>query len=191
MPFQPPAGLMVSVSGVRGRVGESLTPAVVTRFAAAFGSYLRDTVDGRPLVVVARDSRTSGPMFVRLVTGALQAVGCGVLDVGLVPTPTALLAVEQMNAAGGIIVTASHNPVEWNALKLASGAGMFLDAEESRRMRLFLEDGQQRWARWDGVGAVRTDDKAVERHINAVTALPFLDVGGLRERRFRVALDGI
>jgi phosphomannomutase len=189
MPFQPPAGLMVSVSGVRGRVGESLTPAVVTRFASAFGAYLTETT-GRPLVVVARDSRTSGPMFLRLVTGALQAVGCGVVDVGLVPTPTALLAVEQLGAAGGIIVTASHNPVEWNALKLASGSGMFLDADESRAMRAYLDDGA-RWVGWDGIGAVRTDDGAVDRHIAAVLELPFVDTDALRARRFRVALDGI
>jgi phosphomannomutase len=190
MPFQPPAGLMVSVSGVRGRVGESLTPAVVTRFASAFGAYLTETTGGRPLVVVARDSRTSGPMYLRLVTGALQAVGCGVVDVGLVPTPTALLAVEQLGAAGGIIVTASHNPVEWNALKLASGSGMFLDADESRAMRAYLDDGA-RWVGWDGIGAVRTDDGAVDRHIAAVLELPFVDTDALRARRFRVALDGI
>ncbi len=191
MSFQPPAGLMVSVSGVRGRVGESLTPNVVARFAAAFGSYLSETTGKRPLCVVARDSRTSGPMFVRVVTGALQAVGCDVVDVGLVPTPTALLAVEQLGAAGGIIVTASHNPVEWNALKLASGSGMFLDGEESRAMRAFLDDGAQRWAGWDGIGAVRTDDGAVERHIAAVLDLPFVDVDRLRARRFKVALDAI
>ncbi|MEJ2215110.1 MAG: phosphoglucosamine mutase [Gemmatimonadota bacterium] len=191
MSFQPPAGLMVSVSGVRGRVGESLTPAVVTRFAAAFGTYLKAVVGGRPLVVVARDSRTSGPMFVRLVTGALQAVGTGVVDVGLVPTPTALLAVEQLGAAGGIIVTASHNPVEWNALKLASGSGMFLDADESRAMRAYLDDGAQRWAGWDAIGVAGTDEEAVERHIAALLELAFVDVDGLRARRFRVALDGI
>lgn len=191
MPFHPPAGLMVSVSGVRGRVGESLTPGVVARFAAAFGSYLTDVSGGQPLVVVARDSRTSGPMFVRIVTGALQAVGCGVVDVGLVPTPTALLAVEEHVAAGGIIVTASHNPVEWNALKLASGSGMFLDADESRAMRAYLDDGAQQWAGWDGIGAVQVDDGAVDRHIAAVLDLPFVDVDGLRKRHFRVALDGI
>lgn len=191
MAFEAPPGLMVSVSGVRGRVGEALTPEVVTRFAAAFGAYLCDEVGGRPTVVLGRDSRTSGPIFARSVEGALRAVGVDVVDVGLVPTPTVLFAVGTLGADGAIIVTASHNPVEWNALKLASGAGMFLDADEGARMRAFLEPGAVSWAGWDGLGGVRLDDGAVDRHVSAVLGLPFLDVERLRGRRFRVALDAV
>src|SRR5688500_11917061 len=154
MTFPLPRDLMVSVSGVRGKVGEALTPEVVTRFAAAFGSYVNDTVGGRGRVVIARDSRTSGPMFVRAATSALQSVGCDVLDAGLAPTPTALYAVRHHGAAGGIVITASHNPVEWNALKLASASGMFLDADEASRMREFLEDARITRAGWDTIGTV-------------------------------------
>jgi phosphomannomutase len=141
---------MVSVSGVRGRVGLDLTTDVVARFAAAFGSYVRgEAPDARPRVVLARDSRTSGPMFARVVTAALQSVGCDVIDLGLVPTPTALFSIRHHGAAGAVVVTASHNPVEWNALKLASGSGLFLDAEEAPRMRAYLADRPIELAGWD------------------------------------------
>lgn len=192
MNFQMPADLMVGVSGVRGRLGTALTPEVVARFAAAFGAYLRDRNPGvRPAVVVARDSRTSGPMFERVVIAALQSVGCDVIAAGLAPTPTALFAVHHRGAAGGIVVTASHNPVEWNALKFASGSGMFLDAGEGEEMRAFLEDRPIPRAPWDGLGRVVPDADAVARHLRAVLDIPFLDLAALRQRRFRVALDCI
>jgi phosphomannomutase len=103
--------LMVSVSGVRGRVGSGLTPEVITRFAAAFGAYVRSRGPGN-CVILGRDSRVSGPMFARAATAGLQSVGCEVVDVGIAPTPTVQLAVEDMHAAGGLAVTASHNPIE-------------------------------------------------------------------------------
>lgn len=192
MAFVIPKELMVSVSGVRGRVGEALTPEVVTRFASAFGAYLSDRSGGRrPRVVIARDSRTSGPMFVRAAAAALQAVGCDVIDLGLAPTPTTLFAIRHHRADGGIVVTASHNPVEWNALKLAGPDGMFLDAEEGPRMRAFLADDAIRFAGWDGLGDVTADDRAIERHLEAVLGIPYVDVDAIRRRRFRVALDCI
>ncbi|MGH7467552.1 MAG: phosphoglucosamine mutase [Longimicrobiales bacterium] len=189
MPYQIPADLMVSVSGVRGRVGEALTPEVVTHFALAFGAYLNDRAGRRARVVIGRDSRTSGPMFVRAAIAGLQSVGCDVIEIGLAPTPTALFAIRHHQADGGIVVTASHNPVEWNALKLASASGMFLDAQEAAHMRKFLEPESIQWARWDRIGAVAPDTGAVQRHLDAVLGIPFLDIEGLRKRRFRVALD--
>ena len=188
MSFEIPEGLMVSVSGVRGQVGAGLTPDVVLRFAAAFGAYLREEVEGRPVVVLGRDSRTSGPLLARAVSAALEGVGCVVVDVGLVPTPTVLRAIGHHGAAGGIIVTASHNPIEWNALKLASGEGMFLDAEQAAAMRSPL-DRRPPWQGWDGIGSLVRDDDAVDRHLRAILDLPYLDLDRLRERRFRVALD--
>lgn len=179
---------MVSVSGVRGRVGDSLTPDVVARFAAAFGSYLRERTD-RPRVVLGRDSRTSGPLFTRIVTGSLQATGCDVIDVGLVPTPTVLLSIRHHQADGGIVVTASHNPVEWNALKLASHEGMFLDAEQAPRMHAYVSDRPMRWATWDKLGEASVDADAAARHIEAVLSTPYVDVDALRARRFTVALE--
>lgn len=188
MSFEIPEGLMVSVSGVRGKVGEALTPEVVLRFAAAFGAYLREAAGGRPKVVLGRDSRTSGPLLARAVSAALEGVGCDVVDVGLVPTPTVLMSIGHHGAQGGIIVTASHNPIEWNALKLASGEGMFLDADQAESMRGQLER-RPPWQGWDGIGTVIVDAEAVDRHLQAILDLPYIDVEALRERRFRVALD--
>jgi len=190
MSFEIPAGLMVSVSGVRGRVGEALTPEIVARFAAAFGAYVRESSGSGPArVVLGRDSRTSGPMFARVATAALQSVGCDVIDVGIAPTPTTLFAIRHHAAQGAIVVTASHNPVEWNALKFASGSGMFLDGEEAMRMRAYVADRPIPRADWDSLGRVSTDDEAAERHLRAVLGIPFLDVEQLRRRKFRVALD--
>jgi phosphomannomutase len=179
--------LMVSVSGVRGRVGDGLTPEVIAHFAAAFGAYVRGLGHGT-MVVLGRDSRVSGLMFARAATAALQSVGCNVVDVGIVPTPTVQLTVEDFHAAGGLAVTASHNPIEWNALKFIGHSGMFLDAEEGREMRRFLEQEIPR-ATWDGLGSVRQDNLAVDRHLQRILNIPFLDVEAIRRRRFRVALD--
>jgi phosphomannomutase len=189
MAFEIPSELMVSVSGVRGRVAEALTPEIVARFAAAYGSYLRAEYGKRPQVIVGRDSRTSGPMFVHAVVAALQSTGCDVRDLGMAPTPTCLYAIRHHRADGAIVVTASHNPVEWNALKFASADGMFLDAEQAPRMRLFLDEAKLYRAYWDELGVVQTDEGAVARHLNAVLRIPYLDVDGLRRRHFKVVLD--
>lgn len=188
MPVTLPHNLMVSVSGMRGRVGDPLTPELVAGVAAAFGGFLG--AEGRgDLVCVGRDSRTSGPMLTRAVVAGLQSVGCRVVTLGVVPTPTVMLAVEHHGAAGGIAVTASHNPAEWNALKLASGEGMFLDGDLSARFRDYLQAQDPPRAPWDGLHEVERDDRAVERHLEAILALPWLDVEGLRRRAFHVALD--
>jgi phosphomannomutase len=181
-------GLMVSVSGVRGRVGEGLTPEVVARYAAGFGAWARSRVAGDATIVVGRDSRVSGPMFHRVVLSALQSVGCNVMDVGMVPTPTVQLAVEHHHAAGGLAITASHNPIEWNALKFISSSGLFLDGDESRAMRAVV-DGEIPRATLDKLGVIATDTEAIARHQAAILAIPFLDVDGIRRRQFHVALD--
>jgi phosphomannomutase len=180
-------GLMVSVSGVRGRVGEGLTPEIVARFAAGFGAWARSRSAART-VVVGRDSRVSGPMFHRVVLSALQSVGCDVMDVGMAPTPTIQLAVEHHRAAGGLAITASHNPIEWNALKFIGPSGLFLDPDESREMRSIV-DGDIPRAGWQELGRIDADDAAIARHIERVLSLPFVDVEGIRRRQFRVALD--
>jgi phosphomannomutase len=184
-------GLMVSVSGVRGRVGAGLTPEVVARFAAGFGAWATArhvARGGAPVVVVGRDSRVSGPLFHRVVVSALESVGARVVDLGLTTTPTCQLAVEHHHAAGGLMISASHNPIEWNALKFVGPTGLFLDADEGREMRAQMEAGA-RYATWDALGAVTADADAARRHVEQVLALPFLDVAGIRARRFRVALD--
>ncbi|CAA9297928.1 MAG: Phosphomannomutase / Phosphoglucosamine mutase, partial [uncultured Gemmatimonadetes bacterium] len=183
------SNLMVSVSGVRGRVGAGLTPEVLAHFAAAFGAYVRQRGPGHR-VVLGRDSRVSGPMFARAATAALQSVGCDVVDVGIAPTPSVQLAVEELHAAGGLAVTASHNPIEWNALKFIGSTGMFLDAEEGQEMRTFL-DGEIPRVGWQDLGGWEQDDRAIDRHLQRILAIPFLDVEAIRRRRFRVALDSV
>ena len=181
-------GLMVGVSGVRGRVGEALTPEIMAKFAAGFGAWALARAGGKAEIVVGRDSRVSGPMFQAVVHAALQSVGCDVLDVGMVPTPTIQLAVEHHQAAGGLAITASHNPIEWNALKFIGPSGLFLDAAEGAEMREVVE-GQIPRATWDKLGTVTQDKDAAREHIERILALPFLDVEGIRKKEFRVALD--
>ena len=180
-------GLMVSVSGIRGRVGEALTPEVVARYAAAFGAWAgrRGTSNA---IVVGRDSRVSGPMFHRVVLSALQSVGCTVIDIGLTTTPTCQLAVEHHLAAGGLMISASHNPIEWNALKFIGPTGLFLEASEGAAMRGVVDSGIPR-ASWDRLGRIEQDDRAIARHIDRVLSIPYLDVDGIRAQRFSVALD--
>ena len=180
-------GLMVSVSGIRGRVGAGLTPLVVATYAAAFGAWARG--DGRSeSVVVGRDSRVSGPLFHRIVVGTLQSVGCRVIDIGLTTTPTCQLAVEHHHAAGGLMLSASHNPIEWNALKFIGASGLFLEKHEGEAMRALVDSGID-YVAWDRLGEVVPDADAAERHLEQVLALPYVDVERIRARGFKVALD--
>ncbi len=178
--------LMISVSGMRGHVGSDLTPELVARHAAALGAWARS--QGRPLVVLGRDARTSGPMFAHAATAGLLSVGADVIDLGVVPTPTTQLAVEHHRAGAGLILTASHNPIEWNALKLVGPDGIFLDADAGAAVRRLADAGPTRVG-WDGIGTRRADPDAITRHLDAVLALPVIDVAAIRARRFHVALD--
>jgi phosphomannomutase len=183
--------LMISVSGMRGHVGTDLTPELVARHAAALGAWARASAArgaGRSAVVIGRDARTSGPMFTHAAIAGLMSVGCDVIDVGIAPTPTVQLAVEHHGAGAGLIITASHNPIEWNALKFVGPDGIFLDADAGAAVRALAEAGPPR-AGWDGIGRVRSDNAAIPRHIDQVLALPMIDAAAIRERRFHVALD--
>ena len=188
MPISIPPDLMVSVSGFRGRVGEPLTPELVAGLAAAFGAFLQKEGLGTA-VCIGRDSRTSGPMFVRAAVSGLQSVGARVIDVGIVPTPTLLMATKHHGAAGGIGITASHNPAPWNALKLVTGEGIFLDADLSARFQTYVKTIDPPRASWDALGEVVEDPDAWKRHLARILALSEIDVPGLRKRAFHVALD--
>src|SRR5688572_17823396 len=177
-------GLMVSASGVRGIVGEALTPDVITRFAGAHGSLL-----GPGPVVTGRDSRPSGAWVLRGAQAALLATGHDVIDVGIAPTPTILFAIRGHDAAGGLAVTASHNPAPWNALKLFGPGGTFLPPAQSEAVARSAREGTPAWVTHDLVGHVRTDDAAIARHRAAILALPGFDLERVRSRRFRVAVD--
>ncbi|MDQ2665229.1 MAG: phosphoglucosamine mutase [Gemmatimonadota bacterium] len=180
-------GLMVGVSGIRGRVGAALTPEVVARYAAAFGAWSIANNPSRA-IVVGRDSRVSGPMFHRIVVGTLQLVGCDVIDIGLTTTPGCQLAVEFHHAAGGLMLSASHNPIEWNALKCIGSSGLFLEASEGAAMRALVDTGTPH-ATWDAIGKVTEDPDVAARHIETVLAIPYVDVDAIRARKFKVALD--
>src|SRR5205809_4319230 len=178
--------LMVGVSGVRGIVGKDLTDDVVARWAAAFGRWAKTRT---PRVVVGRDARESGPAFERAVVDGLGSVGCEVVTLGIVPTPTVQLAVEHHRAGGGIAITASHNPIEWNALKFIGPDGVFLDGADGKRVaELVAQDGGRGTI---AEGRVVSDGGAVERHLEAVMKLPAVDGEGIRKRGFTVALDAV
>jgi phosphomannomutase len=190
--------LMISVSGIRGHVGTDLTPELVARYAAALGAWVRTSGPGqaagatrtaeRPAIVLGRDARTSGPMFAHAAAAGFMSVGVDVIDLGVVPTPTVQLAVEHHRAGAGLILTASHNPIEWNALKFVGPDGIFLDAEAGARVRALADAGPPRLG-WEGLGVVREDPGAVTRHLDAVLALPMIDVTAIRARGFHIALD--
>jgi len=183
-----PEGLIISVSGIRGRVGVDLTPELVGGFAAAFGAFVRRQGWGDHLAI-ARDSRPSGPELVRAATAALLGAGCRVSDLGLVPTPTALLAIEELGLAGGIVVTASHNPKEWNALKLASPEGAFLTPQQGAEFLSELRSGAQPPVAEGEPGEAVELPGAVDRHIERVLGLELVDPAAIAARGFKVVLD--
>jgi len=174
--------LIVSVSGIRGIVGQSLTPEVTCRFAAALGTYLKG---GR--VVLSRDSRTSGKMLRHAVTAGLTSAGCSVEDIGIAPTPTVGIAVRQLGAAGGIQITASHNPSPWNGLKMFGKDGAVLSADRGKQVQQFFETGDIRYASWDGIGDLRVPPHFEEEH--ARLACDTVSVPTIQASAFRVLLD--
>ncbi len=182
--IDPLGGLMISASGVRGIVGEQLTPDVILRVAGAHGSLL-----GPGPVVVGRDSRPSGAWVSRAAQAALMAVGREVIDVGIAPTPTILYAIRHHGAAGGLAITASHNPAPWNALKLFGPGGTFLAPAQSEEVARRAREGMPAWVTHEHVGGARDDDDAIRRHREAILALPGLDLPRIRARAFRVAID--
>jgi phosphomannomutase len=177
--------LKIGVSGVRGVVGEFFTPSLALHFAQAFGTYV-----GRGRVVVGRDTRTSGPMLQHAVNCGLLAAGCDVVDVGILPTPTIQIYVEHIRARGGIGLTASHNPMEYNALKLFNKEGQFFNHYERNELIDLYHQSDFTQATNAEIGFVKVDaGTAKEVHINRVLAK--VDVERIRRRKFRVALDAV
>jgi phosphomannomutase len=177
-------GLMIGVSGVRGVVGEAFTPELASRFASAFSTVAR-----RGKIVVGRDSRVSGEMLKHAVISGLVAGGSDVIDVGVCPTPTIQLAVENAGAAGGIAVTASHNPEEWNALKFVSSDGVFLNDQQGKELLRLYRKGLIEYAGYRELGRVSKDDGAVHRHVSAILSLGYIDRARIASRGFRIAVD--
>ncbi len=187
--------LIKSISGIRGTiggaVGEGLTPVDVVKYAVAYGTWLIRTAPANPTVVLGRDARLSGDMVSRLVIGALQGVGLDVIDVGLSTTPTVEMAVGYKKAAGGIILTASHNPKQWNALKLLNQKGEFLSEADGAEVLRLAEAEDFDFAPVTKLGKVTQSSSVLKRHIQDILAYPLVDVTAIRARNFRVVVDAV
>jgi len=173
--------LMISPSGVRGIVGKGLTPEVISELASAFGSL-------RPgKILVGYDTRTSNQMFKYAVFSGLLSVGCHAIDVGICPTPSLQLMVKDTDAKGGIVITGSHNPVEWNALKFIRDDGLFLYPEEGEELIRLYKRGNIPRAGWNKIGKVSFDDQAVAHHLQSI--LRVVNVNEIRNKKFKVVID--
>ena len=190
--------LIKSISGIRGTIGgaagEGLTPLDVVKFTSAFATFLKKskaTTNGRLRLAVGRDARLSGAMVDRLVVGTLQGMGIDVLETGLSTTPTTEMTVIDGHCDGGIIITASHNPKHWNALKLLNARGEFISDAEGKEVLRLAESQEIDFADVDSLGQVTVEDDWIDRHIRRVVELPLVDVEAIRKAGFKVAVDAV
>ncbi len=185
--------LIKSISGIRGtiggRSGEALTPLDVVKFTAAFARMIR--TEGNKKVVVGRDARPSGKMISDLVCATLNGMGIDVVDLGLSTTPTVEMAVPAEGAAGGIIITASHNPVQWNALKLLNEKGEFISAAEGERLLELVDSEDFQFAEVKQLGKYESNDSYIDKHIEAILALPAVNVEAIQKAEFKVVVDAV
>ncbi|NOX90319.1 MAG: phosphoglucosamine mutase [Calditrichaeota bacterium] len=178
--------LMVSISGLRGEIGSTLTPEVIQKYTLAFAKYING---GK--IILGRDSRVSGPFVADIVRGCLVAGGCEVIDIGIVPTPTVQLEIEHHKAAGGIAITASHNPVQWNGLKFMASDGRFLPPDAAQQVFSMADRNEKDLKSWEQLGSVIQDDGAIRRHVQKVLQISYLDTEAIRKRRFKVVVDTV
>ena len=187
--------LIKSISGIRGTIGgkpgESLTPVDIVKFASAYGTWLRRRGRGPLRVVTGRDARVSGPVVAALVNSSLRSVGIDVIDTGLATTPTVEVAVTGLGAGGGIILTASHNPAQWNALKLLNEDGEFLSDADGREVLALAEAEDFDYVTYDMLGTETRDDSWMEKHIRMVTGMKLTDCDAIRKAGFTVAVDAV
>jgi phosphomannomutase len=186
--------LIKSISGIRGTIGgkpgDTLSPIDVVKFTAAFGSWLVDKT-GKRKVVIGRDGRMSGPMVSSLVSNTLVALGIDVVDLGLSTTPTVEIAVTSEMAAGGIIITASHNPREWNALKLLNAAGEFISGEDGADVLARAESGSFSFAPVEKLGNYSENHSYMQKHIDAILALDLVDVAAIKKKKLKIVVDAV
>ncbi len=188
--------LIKSISGIRGTIGgaagENLTPLDIVKFTTAYVRLLQRRNPGKKLtIVVGRDARISGPLVAHIVVGTLLAAGADVIDAGLCTTPGTEMAVIVKKADGGIIITASHNPRQWNALKLLNERGEFLSDAEGKEVLALAEEGGCDYPALDRIGHVIARGDFNPEHIRRVLALPLVDAEAVRRRRFRVVVDAV
>ena len=188
--------LIKSISGIRGTigggVGDTLNPLDIVKFTSAYATFIRQNMPkGNNTIVVGRDARISGEMVKNIVCGTLMGMGFDVLNIGLATTPTTELAVTMAGADGGIIITASHNPRQWNALKLLNNKGEFLTAEDGAELLKIADKGDFTYADVDHLGHYREDDSFDQRHIDSVLALKLVDADAIRKAGFKVVVDTV
>ncbi len=198
--------LIKSISGIRGtiggKVGEGLSPVDVVKFAAAYGKWVSvsatqniseevETTPQNQKIIIGRDARVSGQLVSQLVSSTLQSMGFDVIDLGLSTTPTVEMAVPMENASGGIILTASHNPGNWNALKLLNQKGEFISAKEGEEILKFAENDDFEFVKVSDLGSYTTDDSYIQKHIDKILELPLVDVEAIKAKDFKIAVDGV
>lgn len=176
--------LMVSISGIRGIVGDGLDPQTIVKYTSAYADFC-----GKGKIILGSDGRISGNMVKKIVEGTLLAKGNDVIDIGICPTPTVLFNVKKQKAVGGIQISASHNPNEWNALKLLNRKGEFMSPEENKLMLSLLDNSQNNFSGWNKLGNSINYEKGLDDHIEAVLNIPFIEIKKIRKRKFRVLLD--
>lgn len=186
--------LIKSISGIRGTIGgmpdEGLTPLDIVKFTSAFGAWIKKRANKKDVsIVIGRDARISGEMVQHLVIGTLQGLGINVIDLGLSTTPTVEVAVAMENASGGIILTASHNPKQWNALKLLNEKGEFISAADGEEVLRMAAANDFEYANVDELGTYTVDNTYLDKHIQAVLDLPLVDVAAIKAKNFTVAID--
>ncbi|MEJ2507604.1 MAG: phosphoglucosamine mutase, partial [Ignavibacteriaceae bacterium] len=176
--------LMVSVSGIRGIVGDGLDPHMIVKYASAYAGFI-----GRGKIVLGRDARITGEMVDNLVTGTLLAKGLDIINIGICPTPTIQYNVRELKAAGGIAISASHNPNEWNALKLLNSTGQFLNPDENEFMIEELEESNKNYTSWTRIGKSVVFNEGIKNHMDAVLNLKYIDREAIKRKNFKVLAD--
>lgn len=188
--------LIKSISGFRGTIGgkpgDNLTPVDIVNFTSAFAFFIKEeSKKAQPTIVVGRDARLSGLMLEGLVNNTLVAMGVKVINLGLSTTPTVEMAVTNLKADGGIILTASHNPKQWNALKLVNAKGEFISAKEGEALLQLIKNQDFDFAKIDKIGSITVDDTQIDKHIEKILELELVDVEAIKKAKFKVALDSV
>jgi phosphomannomutase len=186
--------LIKSISGIRGTIGgkagEALTPLDIVKFASAYSAWMLAQGTNKK-VVLGRDARLSGEMLTKLVSATLQGMGIEVIDLGLSTTPTVEIAVTAENAGGGIILTASHNPGQWNALKLLNHKGEFISEADGQWILQYAESQDFNYATVSNLGTYKQDNSYMQKHIAMILELPLVDKEAIKNRKFKIIVDAV
>jgi phosphomannomutase len=184
--------LIKSISGIRGIIGNGLSPLEIISFTSAYATYIKHVSGKAHLkIIVGRDARVSGRMVSAMVSSTLMSCGADVTDLGMATTPTVEMAVTALRADGGIIITASHNPAQWNALKLLNDKGEFLSAADGQHILELAERNEFQYADYLNIGTYGLDEGQLDEHISKILALPLVDTTAIRNARFRIAFDAV